>query len=139
MLFRSGLPLSFDARLKEVGFGDWEGRTAEELQCDDPDRVFEFKRDPVGRRPPGAEVLADFHTRAVAAYEALLARHAGGHVLVVAHAGLMRMVICHVLGLPAAHAYRLNVASAGMARIQVEQRDARRLDTLQWLSAGPTR
>lgn len=133
----TGLPLSFDARLKEVGFGDWEGRTAEELQRDDPDRVFEFKRDPIGRRPPGAEVLADFHARAVAAYEAILARHAGGHVLVVAHAGLMRMVICHVLGLPPAHAYRLNVASAGMARIKVEQRDARRLDTLQWLSAGP--
>jgi len=54
----------------------------------------------------------------------------------VAHAGVMRMVICHVLGLPPAHAYRLNVASAGMARIRVEQKDARRLDTLLWLTRG---
>lgn len=133
----TGLSLSFDARLKEVGFGDWEGRTAEELQRDDPDRVFEFKRDPVGRRPPGAEALADFHARAVAAYEAILARHVGGHVLVVAHAGVMRMAICHVLGLSVAHAYRLNVASAGVARIKIEQKASGRLDTLLWLSQGP--
>ncbi len=133
----SGLPLGFDERLKEVGFGTWEGKTADELMRDDPDCVFAFKRDPVGRRPQGAERLADFHARVVAAYEDLLARHAGGHVLVVAHAGVMRMVICHVLGLPAAQAYRINVASAGLARVKVEQQDSGRLDTLQWLSRGP--
>ncbi len=134
----SGLPLDFDDRLKEVGFGVWEGRTADEIKRDDPDRVFEFKRDPVANRPSGAEPLVDFHARVVAAYEDLLVRHAGGHVLVVAHAGVMRMVICHVLGLPAAQAYRINVASAGLARVKVEQKDARRLDVLQWLSPGPS-
>lgn len=132
----SGLPLDFDDRLKEVGFGVWEGKTADELSHDDPDCVFEFKRDPVGRRPRGAERLEDFHARAVAAYEDILDRHAGGHVLVVAHAGVMRMVICHVLGLPAARAYRINVASAGLARIKVEAKDTRRLDTLLWLTQG---
>ena len=133
----TGLPLSFDERLKEVGFGVWEGKTPDQLKQDDPECVFEFKRDPVGRRPAGAELLAEFHARATAAYEDILARHAGGHVLVVAHAGVMRMVICHVLGLPAAQAYRLNVASAGMARIRVEQKESRRLDTLLWLTQGP--
>jgi len=132
----TGLPLSFDERLKEVGFGVWEGKTPEDLKREDPECVFEFKRDPVGRRPQGAELLEDFHARATAAYEDILARHAGGQVLVVAHAGVMRMVICHVLGLPPAHAYRLNVASAGMARIRVEQKQARRLDTLLWLTQG---
>jgi alpha-ribazole phosphatase len=133
----TGLPLSFDERLKEVGFGVWEGKTPEDLKREDPECVFEFKRDPVGRRPHGAELLEDFHTRAAAAYEDILAHHAGGHVLVVAHAGVMRMAICHALGLPPAHAYRLNVASAGMARIRVEQKEARRLDTLLWLTQGP--
>lgn len=134
----TGLPLVFDERLKEVGFGVWEGRTPDELKREAHECVFEFKRDPVANRPRGAELLADFHARAVAAYEDILAHHAGGHVLVVAHAGVMRMVICHVLGLPAARAYHLNVASAGMARIKVEQKDTGRLDTLQWLTQGPS-
>jgi alpha-ribazole phosphatase/probable phosphoglycerate mutase len=133
----SGLPLGFDERLKEVGFGVWEGRTAEELEREDADCVFEFKCDPVGRRPPGAERLDDFYARVCAAYEDILARHAGGHVLVVAHAGVMRMAICHAIGLPAAHAYRVNVASAALARIRVERNAARRLDTLLWLTPGP--
>jgi alpha-ribazole phosphatase/probable phosphoglycerate mutase len=133
----TGLPMSVDERLQEVGFGIWEGRTAEELKREDPDCIFEFKRDPVGRRPQEAENLDDFHARVAAAYEALLATHGGGHVLVVAHAGVMRMALCHVLGLPASHAYRINVASAAMARIKVEQQGQGRLDTLLWLGSGP--
>lgn len=132
----TGLPLAFDERLKEVGFGVWEGRTAEELKREDPNRVFDFKRDPVAHRPSGAEALADFFARVTAAYEDLVARHAGGHVLVVAHAGVIRMVVCHALGLPPERAYRLNVASAGMARFKVEERDGGRLDTLLWLTQG---
>jgi alpha-ribazole phosphatase/probable phosphoglycerate mutase len=133
----TGLPLGYDERLKEVGFGVWEGKTPDDLKREDPECVFEFKRDPIGKRPQGAELLADFSARAVAAYEAIVSRHAGGHVLLVAHAGVMRMAICHVLGLPPAQAYRINVASAGMARIKVEQKDTRRLDTLLWLTQGP--
>lgn len=132
----AGLPLTYDQRLKEVGFGVWEGRTAAEIQQDSPDRLFEFKCDPVGHRPEDAEPLADFHARVGAAYADLVATHGGGHVLVVAHAGVMRMVICHVLGLDPTHAYRIDIASAGLLRIKVEQRGTRRLDKMLWLSAG---
>ena len=133
----AGLPLSVDERLREAGFGVWEGKTAEELKAIDADCVFEFKRDPIGRRPEGAEPLDGFYARTTAAYEDVLARHGGAHVLVVTHAGVIRMLICHALGLPPALAYRINVASAGMARIKVEIKDARRLDTLLWLGQGP--
>ncbi|MDD5390292.1 MAG: alpha-ribazole phosphatase family protein [Gallionellaceae bacterium] len=133
----TGLPLSFDERLKEVGFGAWEGKTPDELKQAAPDCVFDFKRDPVRHRPPGAELLEAFHARVTTAYEDILAGHVGGHVLVVAHAGVMRMVICHVLGLSPTQAYSINVASAGMARIKVEQKDVRRLDALLWLTPGP--
>jgi alpha-ribazole phosphatase/probable phosphoglycerate mutase len=130
------LPVQLDARLAEVGFGVWEGRTAEQLKQDDPDRIFNFKRDPVGNRPEGAETLADFFARVVAAYEDVQQRHAGQHVLVVAHAGVIRMAICHALGLPPEQAYRINVGSAGMARIRVENNAGRRFDSLMWLSRG---
>jgi alpha-ribazole phosphatase/probable phosphoglycerate mutase len=132
----AGLPLAFDERLKEVGFGTWEGRTAEELKRESPDCVLDFKLDPIAHRPAGAEPLAAFQARVAAAYEDLLIRHAGGHVLVVAHAGVMRMAICHTLGLAAERAYRINVNSAGMARFRVEGEGARRLDTLLWLTRG---
>ncbi len=130
------VPLQLDIRLAEVGFGVWEGQTAEQLNQRDPDCVARFKRDPVGNRPEGAELLADFHARVSAAYEAMQQIYAGQHVLVVAHAGVIRMAICHALGLPPAQAYRINVSSAGMARIRVEHKAGQRFDSLMWLSKG---
>lgn len=134
---QTGLPITFDDRLKEVGFGVWEGRTAEELKAGDPDIVFNFKRDPVTFRPAGAEDLSDFHRRVSQAWEDLIVRHAGGHVLVVAHAGVIRMAICHVLGLAPERAYRIQVASAGLARFKVETKDAGRHAALLHLTPGP--
>lgn len=132
----AGLPLSVDERLAEVGFGVWEGRTAEELERAQRNCVLEFKLDPIGRRPEGAEALEDFHRRVAAAYEHIVNRHQGEHVLVVAHAGVMRMALCHALELPPERAYRLNIGSAAMARIRIEHRGGKRFDTLQWLNKG---
>jgi len=130
------LPVQLDPRLAEVRFGVWEGQTAEQLKQHDPDCIFNFKRDPVANRPQGAEPLVDFHARVAAAYDDILLRHAGQHVLVVAHAGVIRMAICHALGLPFKQAYRINVGSAGMARFKIEQRAGERFDSLMWLSKG---
>src|SRR5512139_4165729 len=58
-----GLPLTLDERLKEVGFGAWEGKTAAEIEEDAPGTLARFKADPVNMRPAGAEPLADFHAR----------------------------------------------------------------------------
>mgnify|MGYP001765051698 CR=1 FL=1 len=132
----SGIPLNVDERLAEVGFGAWEGHTAAEINQATPDGVFEFKRDPVGRRPEGAEPLETFSARVIAAYEDIVARHRGEHVLIVAHAGVIRMAVSHALGLAPERVYRLNVGSAGMARIRIEHQGERRLDTLMWLSKG---
>lgn len=132
----TGLPLHFDERLKEVGFGQWEGKTAEELRAADPDAVFNFKRDPVAFRPPGAEALGDFYGRVAAAYEDILGRYAGGHVLVVCHAGVMRMAICRTLGMPASHGYRLQIGSAGVARFRIEQGVDGRHEALLFLTPG---
>ncbi len=116
----AGLPLRVDERLREVGFGVWEGRTADELNAEWPGCVAAFKHDPVGRRPPGAEPLAEFHARVAAAYEDLVAGHPGQRVLVVAHAGVIRMAIAHALGLAPERAYRIEVGSAAIASIRAE-------------------
>lgn len=132
----TGLPLSFDERLKEVGFGEWEGKTPDEIKAISPNAVFAFKCDPVGNRPNGAEELADFYARVTAAFESVLAQHAGGHVLIVAHAGVIRMAMCRVLGMAPERAYHIQVGSAGLARFRVEQKGDAHHDTLLFLTPG---
>ncbi|HEC20566.1 MAG TPA: histidine phosphatase family protein [Gammaproteobacteria bacterium] len=111
------IPLSVDERLKEVGFGDWEGFTRAEIQARDPAGYHAFYADPVNCRPPGAESLAAFFSRVSAALEDIVSDFAGRQVLVVAHAGVIRGVIAHVLRTPAETAYRVQVNNAALSRV----------------------
>jgi alpha-ribazole phosphatase len=117
---RHGLPLAFDDRLKEVGFGEWEGRSAAEIEQDAPGTLARFKADPVNARPHGAEPLADFQARVAASLQGLLAQHAGQHVLLVGHAGVIRMALAWALHIPLEHAYRIEVASATLTRLRFD-------------------
>ena len=115
-----GLPLALDDRLKEVGFGDWEGRTAAEIEADAPGTLARFKADPVNARPAGAEPLAEFHARVSAALDDIVERHDGQHVLLVGHAGVMRMALAWALRIPLEHAYRIEVATASITRLRFD-------------------
>jgi alpha-ribazole phosphatase/probable phosphoglycerate mutase len=138
---RLAVPLTLDDRLKEVGFGAWEGRTAEELRQDDPHCIERFRGDPVRHRPEGAEPLPVFQRRVTAAWQDLVAANAGRRVLLVGHAGITRLVMTLVLGSPLEHLYRIQVENAGLTRIRVQGRGAQAQATLQFhgrrSAAGP--
>jgi alpha-ribazole phosphatase/probable phosphoglycerate mutase len=114
---RAGIPVTEEPRFKEVRFGSWEGRNRRELEAEAGEAVARFYHDPVHARPAGAEPLADFLERVHGAWDALLARHAGEHVLVVTHAGVVRAVLTRVLAIPPASLYRVHVPNAGITRI----------------------
>lgn len=88
-----------DPALREFAMGQWDGLTAEQIRALDA-RAFDAWMGDVGRfQFPGGESLPDLVARAVPAFEALVARHAGGTVAVVAHGGSNRAILCHALGL----------------------------------------
>jgi len=118
---RHGLPLEMDPRLMELGFGAWEGKTSAELTRSDPEVLARFWNDPLAHAPPGSEPLAEFHERVVAAWRDILKTHGGAHVLIVAHAGVIRMAISHVLGAPLKNLFRTQVPNAGITRIRIER------------------
>lgn len=114
---RLGLPVYPEPRFREIGFGDWEGKTRDELDRLIPGQVVRFYQDPVNNRPPGAEPLDEFTARVQAGFADLVERCAGQAVLVVAHAGVIRAILAQVLDIPPASMYRINVANAGLSRI----------------------
>ena len=77
------IPLEVDDRLKEIGFGEWEGKTASELTQNDPDILKRFYSDPIKHRPHKAELLSDFQGRVVGSWIENIQRHAGKHILIV--------------------------------------------------------
>lgn len=117
---RHELPLSFDDQLKEVGFGVWEGKTAAEIEASWPGSLARFKADPLNARPRGAEPLTVFHARIAQALVSLITTHAHSHLLLVCHAGVIRMALAWALQIPLAHAYRIDVASASVTRLRFD-------------------
>lgn len=117
---RHNIPVTFDERLAEIGFGDWEGKSAAELMESSPDILMNFWRDPVNHTPPNAEPLIDFQVRVIGAWDEIISRYADQHILIVGHAGQMRMVIRHVLDMPLDKMFRLQIPNAGITRIQVD-------------------
>jgi alpha-ribazole phosphatase/probable phosphoglycerate mutase len=115
------LPLTFDERLKEVGFGIWEGQTGEKLREQDADILKRFYHDPVHNRPAGAEPLDTFYQRVEQALEAAITAHRQKHILVVTHAGVIRSALTQTLRAPLASMYRLSIATASLSRIQIEE------------------
>jgi broad specificity phosphatase PhoE len=114
------LPLDVDERLKEMHFGAWEAKTAEQLMRSDRDALERFWSDPALHSPPGGEPWAAFHTRAVAAWTHHVRAHRGQRLLLVTHGGPIRAVLGHVLGSPPAQLLRFDVAHASLTRIRVD-------------------
>lgn len=117
---RHGIAVSVDERLKEVGFGEWEGKSPALIQQLDAEAYAAFYRDPVRHRPAGAEPWEEFSTRVSAALDALVQDFAGRQVLVVAHAGVVRAAVAGVLNADAGAAYRIRVDNAGLTRLRYD-------------------
>lgn len=89
---QSGLVFEREPQLAEYHFGSWEGRTAAQIWRQSPAALERFWRDPWGNPPPGAETMDAFAARVAQGWDALLRRHAERRVLLVTHAGVIRML-----------------------------------------------
>lgn len=114
------IPLQFDKRIKEIHFGAWEGKTAEEILADDNDALTRFWQDPTQYTPVGGESLADFESRILSFWQEIVKTYQGENILLVAHGGVIRLLLCHILQRPLQRMLEVEVAHAAIHRIRVE-------------------
>lgn len=105
-------------QFKEVGFGSWEGQTPEQLKAERLEEYIAFYQNPVNLRPPGAEDLDQFIQRVTGALSDTAKKFQGQHILVVAHAGVIRAAIAHALHAPPIGMYKIKVSNAGISRLR---------------------
>jgi probable phosphoglycerate mutase len=115
---RHRLPLRVEQRFREVGQGAWEGLSPDQIRQRDPDAYADFHHDPCRNRPPGAEPLDAFGQRVAGALEELFSACPGEHVLVVAHAGVIRAALGYVLQSDPVAWYRTRIDNAALTRFR---------------------
>ena len=115
-----GIEFSVEENLKEIGFGSWEGRTSDDIKTNEGDAFKNFILDPVNNRPQGAEPLDSFAERVWAVYQAASQQHRHQHILLVAHAGVIRAITSKILGMSLDNVYStLKIEYAAIATTRV--------------------
>jgi len=115
---RHHLPLETEPGLRELAFGEWEGRTYGELQESEPEAVRAFFRNPLNHTPPGGEPLHACRERVHTAWDGIIERHGGRHLLLVCHGGVMRIIYSRLLKMPDEAMFHIEVPYACLTRVR---------------------
>jgi probable phosphoglycerate mutase len=100
-------PLTALPALSEINLGRWDGMPTSEVRRLFPKEYDQRGADLAGYRPPGGESFSDLSARVLPDFEEVV-RHISGNLLIVGHAGVNRVVLCHLLGMPLANLFRLD-------------------------------
>ena len=109
-----GHPLRIVQALREADVGDWEGRSWEEIERDEPEAYRRFRGNPDIVPYTGGENLTQVHQRVTPAFEQLAQDHLGQQVVVVAHNVVNRAFLAGLLGLPLAQAPIISQDNCGI-------------------------
>lgn len=101
----------------ELQYGEWTGRTFEEL--DGVAKWREFNSFRSGTRIPGGEMMIEAQARMVAGIERLRERHTEESVAVVSHGDLIRAAIAHYAGINLDLCLRVEVSPASVSIIEI--------------------
>lgn len=117
----AGLPVHLRDDLREIGLGEWEGKTLQEIEEEDGDLYERWLTRPLEAPPPGGEGLALFQKRIVTALEGIRDTHPEQDVLIVTHAGAIRAYVSFVLDLDLNRIFTLKIDNTAMSEILFTQ------------------
>jgi ribonuclease H / adenosylcobalamin/alpha-ribazole phosphatase len=111
---RLSLPLVAEADLAEIGFGDWDGLTNEEVFTGFEEQYGAW-RGSFEVAPPNGESLKDFDARIKRAFDKILSSYAGQTVVVVAHVMPIRALLRIANDSSVAGFWRPNIGPASIS------------------------
>lgn len=112
-----GLCPVVEKRLNEVDNGAIEGLSDEEIRSNYPDVWNGFRQADHDFRFPGGESGEEARGRIMGLLEEKWLRHQSEAVVFVCHEGLIRIMVCAILGLPVYARWRFSVDFCGITEI----------------------
>jgi alpha-ribazole phosphatase len=101
-----------DEDLREIEFGELEGRSYDEIAATDPYLYRAWMEHPTTVRFPGGESFAELKVRALEALERIRAAHSAA--VVVTHGGVLRAGLAAWLAMPDEAIFRLDQRYGGV-------------------------
>lgn len=113
------LPLLRDERLREIHFGEWESCSPQQVMASHPEQLAQWWANPAQVSPPGGENFGEFRDRVLDAWTELPRAYRGERVLLVTHAGVIRVMLAYVLQMPDERLLALNIEHGALTRLRI--------------------
>jgi len=108
-----------DGRLTDLHAGRWEGMKTAEIAA--TEEYKRFLASPMSEEIPGGEKLTAARDRMISSVEQALADNQfGSTLLFVSHAGPLRILLAHYLGMDLATYHRLRISHASVSALRFE-------------------
>ncbi len=104
--------------LREINAGDWESKTFQEVMLTSNDYLQKRYANPVKVPFPNGESLQDLKKRVVNTISTLLKNNLGQNILLIGHAGVIRIIILSYLKLPLSKFFCLEVDYGSLSAIR---------------------
>jgi len=95
----AGIRMQLKEGLREIAYGQWEGKTPEEVNREFHDDYVRWLTDPGWNAPTGGQKGIDIARRSSLVIEEIEKTYATGNVLVVSHKATIRIMLCSLLGI----------------------------------------
>lgn len=110
---------SIDDSFVEIDYGDWDGRSFDDIKNDDPLLFEKVWTQPHKYSPPNGETFQQFYARINQAWQDLLHVYKGKHVLLICHGGVIRALLGVVMQTPLTALSRMEVPYACLSQIKI--------------------
>ncbi len=95
----AGIRMQLKEGLREMAYGQWEGKTHEEVSREFHDTYVGWLADPGWNAPTGGERGIDVARRSSLVVEEIERTCSAGNVLVVSHKATTRIMLCSLIGI----------------------------------------
>jgi alpha-ribazole phosphatase len=85
----------------------WEGMSFDEIQEQYPEEFTAWAGNPLAFSPMGGESTLEVKGRVMNALNTILQNHCGERIAVVSHGGVIRVMLCELLGVPLENIFRI--------------------------------
>ena len=105
--------ITYDDRLKEINFGDWEMKPWKDFDK----KVFDsWVNDFVTQFPPDGESFQQMHDRVMSFFNTLHDRE-DKDVILVCHGGVIRAILANILHMPLKFMFRMNIDFGAVSKV----------------------
>lgn len=106
--------ITVEERLREIDFGDFEGRPYDEIAQTHPEIYRQWMETPTEVQFPNGESFRKMQARVLESAREIYAHHRGETIVIISHGGVNRILLAAALEIPAANIFRIAQRYAAM-------------------------